>query len=668
MATESRTESPSRTFEWVGPLSSMPLAEVMRRIALEERSGDLQIIFGQTIKTIKTVYFDRGFVVLAASNLQSDRLGESLIERGRISRHELALATMLMKTGQQKIGQALVQAGVLAEEEMGRHVALQVNRIVLSLFKIHDGIYSFDERPTSIPMKLMVSLSIYRILLEGTRRMTKGSLILAGLPPLDTVVRVSEQPPFTIEFDQLKPVEQSVLQAAGRGASIESIIGKVEYDRGRVLRACYGLLSAGLLEEGSSGKVPGKPLKVQEETGVFLLSDLEKKFAKIQATNARQEILMEFDQLGQMAEADLLKIDSKANMGAIQKAYEDRRKEWSIKRHLVEQEQSLVVKIDQIQARLDRAYQQMLSDKSAPSPPLSNQAAAEWSSPHNYFAESDPFREAAGAVPQYVEEVEEVEAAEDTEQVAHVQDPPQAQQGQQAETSVEATGNPDELEIEIEVETGEYDTPALPPLIEDEPEEASFISTEVEPQLGALMDLEVEEAAAPPDTRPNVAERTEWVEPTESVEPESVEAEKPTTPPLTGMQRVQRVQQLFRDVKLHFQVRDWDGAISLLFELVELAPDNPAYHGMLAKAMLRHPVMRKNAERHFIEALRLAPQDADLHFWLGLYYKTFGLKSRAETEFRTTLRIDPRHEGARKYMGGERRKDPFSNLLGRIFG
>jgi tetratricopeptide (TPR) repeat protein len=664
METKSKTESPSRTFEWVGPLSGIPLAEVMRRIALEERSGDLQVIFGQTVKTIKTVYFDRGFVVLAASNLQSDRLGESLIERGRISRHELALATMLMKTSQQKIGQALVQAGVLAEEEMGRHVALQVNRIVLSLFKVQDGIYSFDERPTSIPMKLMVSLSIYRILLEGIRRMTKGNLILAGLPPLDTPVCVSEQPPFTIEFDRLKPVEQSVLQAAGRGASIESIIDKVEFDRGRVLRACYGLMSAGLLEEGSSGKEPRKPLKVQEETGVFLLSDLEKKFAKIQATNARQEILMEFDQLGQMAEADLLKIDDGADMGAIQKAYEDRRKEWSIKRHLVEQEQSLVVKIDQIQARLDRAYQQMLSDKSAPSPPLSNQAAAEWSSPHLHFAESDPFHEAAAeAVAQQVEEVEEVAAADETEEVARVED---AQQ--QEETSAEATGDPAELEIEIEVETGEYESPSLPPLIEDEPEEASFISTEVEPQLGALIDLEVEEAAAPPETRPNVAEQTGSVEPAESVQSESAEAEKPTVAPLTGMQRVQRVQQLFRDVKLHFQVSDWDGAISLLFELVELAPDNPAYHGMLAKAMLRHPVMRKNAERHFIEALRLAPQDADLHFWLGLYYKTFGLKSRAETEFRTTLRIDPRHEGARKYMGGERRKDPFSNLLGKIFG
>ncbi len=725
---------------------------MLRKIALEERSGDLQVIFGQTIKTI---YFDRGFVVLAASNLKSDRLGESLIERGRISRHELALATMLMKTGQKKIGQALVQAGVMAEEELGRSVALQVNRIALSLFKATDGIYSFDERPTNIPMKLMVSLSIYRILLEGIRRMTKGNLILQGLPPLDTVLRVSEQPPFTIDFGQLKPVEQSVLRAAGRGVVLQSITEGLGHDQGRVLRACYGLLCAGLLEESETDRTP-RPLKVQEETGVFLLSDLEKKFAKIQATTARQEILMEFDHLGEMAEADLLQIDRKADMEDIRQAYESRRKEWSIKRNLVEQERSLIVKVDEIQARLERAYQQMLSDHSAPSPPLSNQAAAEWSAVGIEFAESDVLDQTGEGETIESSPAQRARAQEAIEKVQELEDARQAQQIQEAQRTNE------EDELEIEVETGEFDTPALPPLIEDEPEEASFIKNEVELQLGSQIELEVEEAAAPAEIEidddashaqlkideeaagPGIEIEVE-VDVEEDTAPKKLEARSDSTPKIripkkpksletiveeetvpsgteaqeeaasaadieiefdeetsepadtkpnvrdAGMsssededrseaphvvqkellpeQRDERVRQLFRDVKLHFTVRDWDGAVSLLMELVELEPNNAHHHGMLAKAMLRHPVMRTNAERHFIEALRLDPQDADLHYWLGLYYKTFGLKSRAETEFRTALRIDPKHAGAHKYLtGGGKRKDPLSNLFGKIFG
>ena len=165
--------------QWIGSLDAVPLAQVLRQIAAEERSGDLQINLGNAIKSI---YFDHGFVIFAASNLKRDRLGESLIQAGRISRHGFALASMLMRGSRRKFGQALVKAGVMSEEELGKHVAAQVNRIVMSLFKSPDAVYSFDERDTVIPMELMVGLSIYRILLDGVRHMTNGKLLLAGLP------------------------------------------------------------------------------------------------------------------------------------------------------------------------------------------------------------------------------------------------------------------------------------------------------------------------------------------------------------------------------------------------------------------------------------------------------------------------------------------------------
>ena len=47
-----------------GGLAHTPLAEVLRRIAVEERSGDLRIT-GPSF--VKTIYFDRGFVVFASA-------------------------------------------------------------------------------------------------------------------------------------------------------------------------------------------------------------------------------------------------------------------------------------------------------------------------------------------------------------------------------------------------------------------------------------------------------------------------------------------------------------------------------------------------------------------------------------------------------------------------
>ena len=126
---------------------------------------------------------------------------------------------------------------------------------------------------------------------------------------------------------------------------------------------------------------------------------------------------------------------------------------------------------------------------------------------------------------------------------------------------------------------------------------------------------------------------------------------------------------ILRDVKLHFKVRDWDGAVRLLHELIKVAPANPLYRGMLARAMSRHPTLRSNAEEHFHEALRLAPQDPETHYWLGVYYLSFGLKSRAITEFKTTLRIDPKHELARKQLSASgEREDALGGMFKKLFG
>ncbi len=345
---------------WVGSLQNVPLAEVLRKIAHTESSGDLQVIFG---RTIKTVYFDRGFVVLAASNLKKDRLGESMIEYGRISRHQFALASMLMKNSRRKFGQALVQAGLLSEEEMGRQVALQVNRILISLFKESDAIYSFDERPCNIPVNLMVSLSIYRIILDGIRRMSNEKLIRSFFPSLKFRLRVSKRPPFTYDFKRLKPVEQEVLRAAGKGASLGWISRRVQYDRFDVLKACYGLYSAGLLSEDTDQLT--RPMKVQEETGAFILSEIEQKFSRIQATNVRQEILLEFDRLDRAPDEELLNVGKDTSAEQIQKAYQKKKRDWAKKAKLVQQEQSMVTKLGEIQTRLDAAYSRITTHRRA---------------------------------------------------------------------------------------------------------------------------------------------------------------------------------------------------------------------------------------------------------------------------------------------------------------
>ena len=66
-------------------LSVTPIAETLRRLSEERKSGDLQVRSG---KTVKTIFFDHGRIVFAASNLKKDRLGEALVALGRITDEE----------------------------------------------------------------------------------------------------------------------------------------------------------------------------------------------------------------------------------------------------------------------------------------------------------------------------------------------------------------------------------------------------------------------------------------------------------------------------------------------------------------------------------------------------------------------------------------------------
>src|SRR5579862_4191232 len=160
-------------------LSATPTAELIRRLSAERRSGDLQV---RSVKTVKTVFFDHGRVVFAASNLKKDRLGEALLALGRITDDEFKRASDLMRNDKRRrLGEALVQAGVLERNELGRSVARQVKRIVISLFNFKDGVASFEDRRCVIPLEYMVSLSVHRLLYVGIKTMTDRELILTGL-------------------------------------------------------------------------------------------------------------------------------------------------------------------------------------------------------------------------------------------------------------------------------------------------------------------------------------------------------------------------------------------------------------------------------------------------------------------------------------------------------
>lgn len=566
----------------VGSLVHVPLPEVLQEISDRELSGDLQFIAKNAVRTL---YFDHGFVVFAGSSRQKDRLGPRLIQAGKVSKREIKLAARLLKY-KRRIGEAMVEIGILTEEDLGQEVARQVRQIILSLFSSKDTVFNFDERECSIPMELRLSLSIYRIQLEGVRRITNEKLILKGLGSLDRRVRLSDLPPFSFEDSELWSVERKVIGATEFGAVLHKVLDIVEEDRVHTLRALYGLLCAGILDFVDGAK---RTLKIQEEMGTFLLSDLGKDSGEAPTSDLRQEVLLQFDSLEQASPFELLGIEESATEEEVQRAFEERQAEWQKKQTIVDTEKTLSLKIEEIKTRIARAHARVLAAKKA---------------------------------------------------------------GKDPDKAVDSVDDEDQENILFAVDVPEEDRfcsdPGLLATESPTPEVSSAVAAEADSdtsQTGFEM-----VAARPPE-----APSSDAPQPASQVDKTDLKRD---------------VKRLLYDIKVRRAINDDEGAISLLYEIVELEPGSVKFATMLANALAEHPVMSKRAERHFRRALSLDPQNGKLHFSLGRYYQSFNMRSRALAEFKTALRIDPRHADARaalvelKENGGS----SMDKFMHRVFG
>ena len=78
-------------------------------------------------------------------------------------------------------------------------------------------------------------------------------------------------------------------------------------------------------------------------------------------------------------------------------------------------------------------------------------------------------------------------------------------------------------------------------------------------------------------------------------------------------------------------------------------------------------IAQAQAEREFLEALRLEPDNADIHYQFGLYYKVMRQRARALGEMQTAVRLNPRHRAAREELEALSPRDSALKSLKKLF-
>ncbi|MET0555212.1 MAG: DUF4388 domain-containing protein, partial [Vicinamibacteria bacterium] len=515
-------------------------------------------------KIVKTIFFDHGRVVFAASNMKKDRLGEALVALGRITDDEFSRAVAFMKEGEKRrrFGEALVRAGVMDKDELGRSVARQVKRIVLSLFEFTDGATSFEERPCAIPLEYMVSLSVHRLLYVGIKTMKSRELIIEGLGELDRYVSLAPVPPFRFGIKKCSAEELEIMEQAKGRVTLRRLCwapGGLSLSR---LRVTYALLASGVLQEASADAQP----VLQMETSTFLLSALRKRPDPSAREAIRLEVQQELERSARLDREAWLRVSRSAPRDELGKALEEKMEHYHSLLDAAGDDAQLKTDIEVVLGRASSMLRLARQSTPAAPPPAAPRAPAP--------------RAAA---------------------------PPA----------------PDTPPVEL-AEAEPRPAPAAPPTVAEEP-------------------------APPPPPSSSAA----------AAAPAPSSADSATS----NMQ----IEHLLMEGEVRMTVSDYANAYRTYAKLVDLAPNNPAYRIKLAIAMAFYPTTAKQAEREFLEAVRLEPHNADIHYQFGLYYKAMRVRSRAITEMQTAVRLNPRHKQARQELEAMSPKDSALTSLKKLF-
>jgi|GEM_PF-1581301 len=236
-----------------GTLEERNLGDVLIQMWRERMTG---IVAVETPTASRAFLVREGNLAFAHSDDPDDRLGEILLQQGRIDLIQLDTATRQMAQSQKKLGTVLIEMGILATEELPETLALQVRTILSAAMNDRTGTYSVfwmeeDETIPGIPdLKIDTPVAVF----DGARRVQRWSVIYRGLPTLDAIPVPTPKEIWGGIAVTLSPEENHVLSLCTGNFSIKTICSLSYLNSFETARLLWAFRLVGLIEFRSTAR------------------------------------------------------------------------------------------------------------------------------------------------------------------------------------------------------------------------------------------------------------------------------------------------------------------------------------------------------------------------------------------------------------------------------
>jgi curved DNA-binding protein CbpA len=221
-----------------GKLTHHPLAELIREISTKGLSGTLRLDHDQARTAI---YFERGVLVFAASNIRNLRLREYLTKKSLVSKKELG---SFGENGSDiALANALRANGALTQTQVDGLLAGLVADVLRVALLWTEGNWAFDER-THLGDEIRINLDIATLMREAAHRMPLKFVAQRFRNPAETLSRA----PQVANDIAFIPAESFILSRLDAPTPLEQLVALSGLRELDALRTIYGLALGGAIK------------------------------------------------------------------------------------------------------------------------------------------------------------------------------------------------------------------------------------------------------------------------------------------------------------------------------------------------------------------------------------------------------------------------------------
>jgi hypothetical protein len=239
-----------KTFVYRGDLAVTPLAEILATIYRYRVPGTVSV---SQEKRARRIYLEDGLVLFAASNEPDLDLASHLLRQGTLDAETARLARERQARDGLRMGQVLLQMGVVTPERLNAAVSSQVREIVVGALEWEEGEVVFEVGARRTTDFVRVDLAIPEVILGGVRRAQDVKRFARRLGSAATQLEKAFVPPPSL----FSASELEFYESVDGKTALRDLCARGPGGMGESARLLYAFYCLGFLRKARGAAAPG---------------------------------------------------------------------------------------------------------------------------------------------------------------------------------------------------------------------------------------------------------------------------------------------------------------------------------------------------------------------------------------------------------------------------